>query len=79
VLNQIPAFAGERDLNSARETDVEMQKYSFRRMKNRFGFISYNELAALYETAIPHKDPQKGLLMKFQLGLQKTRIKTRME
>jgi hypothetical protein len=33
--------------------DIEMQKYPFRGMKERFGFISYYELSAIYETAIP--------------------------
>jgi hypothetical protein len=41
---------------------IEMQKYPFRRMKNRFGFISYDELAALYETAIPFHELKNKLL-----------------
>jgi hypothetical protein len=105
LLKEIPAFAGERDLNSAREIDaiwfgddenpkycfeiehttdivhglnrltqlqhlrvkfiiaasedrrtkfeIEMTKYPYRRMKEWFGFISYDELAALYETSVP--------------------------
>jgi hypothetical protein len=39
-----------------------MQKYPFRRMKDRFGFISYNELAALYETAVPFHELKRKLL-----------------
>ena len=114
LLKQIPAFAGERDLISAREIDVlwfgddenpklcfevehttdivhglnrlaqlqhlyskffivatedrrgkfniEMQKYPFRGMKDRFGFISYNELTALYETALPFYELKTRLL-----------------
>ncbi|MEM2964183.1 MAG: hypothetical protein QXE22_01860 [Candidatus Bathyarchaeia archaeon] len=108
LLKEIPPFAGERDLNSAREIDViwfgedenpkycfevehtmdilrslnrlaqlqhiyakffiiapeerrpkfevEMQKYPYRRMRDRYRFVSYNELASLFETAQPfHK------------------------
>jgi hypothetical protein len=114
LLKQIPAFAGERDLISAREIDViwfgedenpklcfevehttdivhglnrlaqlqhlytkffivanedrrakfniEMQKYPFRAMKDRFGFISYDELAALYETSLPFYELKTRLL-----------------
>lgn len=114
LLNQIPAFAGERDLNSAKEIDViwfgddenpklcfevehstdivhglnrlaqlqhlyvkffivatedrrakfevEMQKYPFRRIKDRFGFISYDELAVLYEVTIPFYELKAKLL-----------------
>jgi len=105
LLNQIPSFAGERDLGSAREIDViwfgedenpkccfevehttdvvkglnrlaqlqhlnvkffivaeenkrskfeiEMQKYPYRRMRNRYIFVSYGELARLFEKAVP--------------------------
>lgn len=42
--------------------DIEMQKYPFRRMKERFGFISYDELSALYETAIPFYELKTRLL-----------------
>ncbi len=114
LLKQIPAFAGERDLNSAREIDViwfgddenpklcfevehttdivhglnrlaqlkhqyvkffivatedrrgkfeiEMQKYPYRTMKDRFGFISYDELAALFETTTPFHELKTKLL-----------------
>lgn len=114
ILKQIPAFAGERDLGSAREIDViwfgddenpklcfevehttdivhglnrlsqlqhlyvkffivafedrrakfnlEMEKYPFRRMKESFGFISYDELSALYETSIPFYELKIRLL-----------------
>ena len=114
LLKQIPAFAGEQDVNSARDIDViwfgddenpklcfevehstdivhglnrlaqlqhlyvkffivatedrrakfeiEMQKYPFRRMKDRFGFISYDELVALYETAVPFHELKSKLL-----------------
>ncbi len=101
LLREIPPFAGDRDLNSAREIDViwfgddenpkycfevehtmditrslnrlaqlqhiyakfyivappgrlskfeiEMQKYPYRRMHDRYRFISYNQLASLVE------------------------------
>jgi hypothetical protein len=103
LLKEIPPFAGERDLNSAREIDViwfgedenpkycfevehttdilrslnrlaqlqhinakffivapeerrskfeiEMQKYPYRRMRDRYRFISYDDLASLFEVA----------------------------
>ena len=109
-----PAFAGERDLNSAREIDViwfgddenpkycfeiehttdivhglnrltqlqhlrvkfmivasedrrakfeiEMSKHSYRRMKDWFGFISYDELAELYERSVPFHELKTKLL-----------------
>ena len=114
LLKEIPAFAGERDLNSAREIDViwfgddenpkycfevehttdivhglnrltqlqhlrvkfiivasedrrtkfeiEMKKYPYRRMKDWFGFISYDELVALYETSVPFHELKTKLL-----------------
>lgn len=114
LLKDIPAFAGERDLNSARNIDViwfgddenpklcfevehttditgglnrlsqlqhlrakyfivaneerrnkfeiEMQKFPFRRMKEYFGFISYDELAAFYETTLPFHELKVKLL-----------------
>ncbi len=114
LLKEIPAFAGERDLNSARNIDViwfgddenpklcfevehttdivnglnrlaqikhlyvkffivadedkrskfesEMRKYPFRTMKERFGFISYDELAALYRATIPFYELRTKLL-----------------
>ena len=114
LLKEIPAFAGERDLNSAIEIDViwfgddenpkycfeveyttdivhglnrltqlqhlrvkfiiiasedrrtkfeiEMTKYPYRRMKDWFGFISYDELAALYETSVPFHELKTKLL-----------------
>jgi hypothetical protein len=115
LLEQIPAFAGERDLVSARMIDViwfgddenpklcfevehstdivhglnrlaqlqhlyvnffiiasedrrnkfenEMKKYPFRGMKDRFGFISYDELVQLYSAALPFY-ALKGKLLK---------------
>jgi hypothetical protein len=114
ILKQIPAFAGKRDLGSAREIDViwfgddenpklcfevehttdivhgltglsqlqhlyvkffivafedrrakfnlEMEKFPLRGMKERFGFISYDELSALYETSIPFYELKIRLL-----------------
>lgn len=114
LLKEIPSFAGERDLNSAREIDViwfgedenpkycfevehtmdilrslnrlaqlqqiyskffivapqermskfeiEMQKYPFRRMRDRYKFISYNQLASLFEAASPFHELRVKLL-----------------
>jgi hypothetical protein len=114
LLKHIPPFAGERDLNSAREIDViwfgedenpklcfevehtmdigralnrlaqlqhlyvkffvvapkekrtkfeiEMQKYPYRRMKDRYRFISYDELASLFETTEPFYQLKTKLL-----------------
>jgi hypothetical protein len=42
--------------------EIEMQKYLFRRMKDRFGFSSYDELVALYETAVPFHELKSKLL-----------------
>lgn len=118
LLQDIPGFAGERDLNSARNIDViwfgddenpklcfevehttditgglnrlsqlqhlrakyfivaneerrnkfeiEMQKFPFRRMKDYFGFISYDELAAFYETTLPFYELRVKLLKEEQ-------------
>jgi len=114
LLKEIPPFAGERDLNSAREIDViwfgedenpkycfevehtmdilrslnrlaqlqhiyakffivfpeerrskfeiEMQKYPYRRMRDRYRFISYDELTSLFETAQPFHELKTKLL-----------------
>jgi hypothetical protein len=114
LLKEIPPFAGERDLNSAREIDViwfgedenpkycfevehtmdilrslnrlaqlqhiyakffivapeerrskfeiEMQKYPYRRMHDRYRFISYDELASLFEVAQPFHELKTKLL-----------------
>jgi len=114
LLKEIPPFAGERDLNSAREIDViwfgedenpkycfevehtmdilrslnrlaqlqhiyakffivapeerrskfeiEMQKYPYRRMRDRYRFISYDELASLFETTQPFHELKTKLL-----------------
>ncbi len=114
LLKEIPPFAGERDLNSAREIDViwfsedenpkycfevehtmdilrslnrlaqlqhiyakffivapeerrskfeiEMQKYPYRKMRDRYRFISYDELASLFETARPFHELKTKLL-----------------
>jgi hypothetical protein len=42
--------------------NIEMQKNPFRRMKERFRFMSYDELSALYETAIPFYELKTRLL-----------------
>lgn len=114
MLKEIPSFAGERDINSAREIDViwfdegenprycfevehsmdilrslnrllqlehfhvkfivvgpeekrskfeiEMSKFPFRRMKDRYKFVSYEELAALFEVALPFREMKDKLL-----------------
>jgi hypothetical protein len=41
---------------------IEMQKYPFRSMKDRFGFISYDELTALYKAAMPFYELKTRLL-----------------
>jgi hypothetical protein len=114
VLREIPGFAGDRELNSAREVDViwfdssenpkmcfevedtsdvlrslnrlyqlehfnvrffivapddrrskfetEMQKFPFRKMRQRYGFVSYDEPASLFETAVPFHELKTKLL-----------------
>jgi hypothetical protein len=114
LFKEIPPFAGERDLNSAREIDViwfgedenpkycfevehtmdisrslnrlvqlqhiyakffivapeerrskfeiEMQKYPYRRMRDRYRFISYDELASLFEATEPFYQLKTKLL-----------------
>jgi hypothetical protein len=114
LVNEIPGFTGERDLNSAREIDViwfgddenpklcfevehstdivhglnrlsqfqhlyvkffivavedrrrkfesEMRKFPFRRMKDRFFFISYDDLASFHIAAVPFYELRTRLL-----------------
>jgi len=114
ILKEIPPFAGERDIGSAREIDViwfgedenpkycfevehtmdiirslnrlaqlqhlyvkflivapeerrskfevEMEKYPYRRMRDRYGFISYDELASFVEVATPFHELKAKLL-----------------
>lgn len=114
ILKEIPPFAGERDIGSAKEIDViwfgedenpkycfevehttdivrglnrlaqlqhlyvkffivapeerrskfesEMEKYPYRRMRDRYRFISYDELASLVEIAIPFHELKTKLL-----------------
>jgi len=114
MLKQIPAFAGDRDIGSAREIDViwfgedenpefcfevehtmdivrslnrlaqlqhlhvkffivapeerrskfesEMGKYPYRRMRNRYRFISYDELASFIQAATPFYELKVKLL-----------------
>ena len=114
ILKEIPPFAGERDIGSAREIDViwfgedenpkycfeveqsmdivrslnrlaqlqhlhvkffivapeerrskfeaEMEKYPYRRMRDRYGFISYDELASFVEVATPFYELKARLL-----------------
>ena len=42
--------------------ELEMQKYPFRIMKDRFCFISYDELSALYESVVPSHELKSKLL-----------------
>jgi len=114
ILKEIPPFAGERDIGSAREIDViwfgedenpkycfevehtmdivrslnrlaqlqhlyvkffivapeerrskfeaEMEKYPYRRMRDRYRFISYDELASFVEVATPFHELKAKLL-----------------
>lgn len=114
TLKEIPPFAGERDLNSAREIDVmwfgddenpkmcfevehstdivhglnrlaqlkhlyvnffivasedrrkkfqiEMNKFPYRSMRERYRFISYGELKQLFELALPFEQMKNKLL-----------------
>jgi len=114
ILKEIPPFAGERDIGSAREIDViwfgedenpkycfevehtmdivrslnrltqlqhlnvkflivapeerrskfeaEMEKYPYRRMRDRYRFISYDELASFVEVVTPFHELKTRLL-----------------
>jgi len=114
ILKEIPPFAGERDIGSAREIDIiwfgedenpeycfevehtmdivrslnrlaqlqhlyvkffivapeerrskfeaEMEKYPYRRMRDRYRFISYDELASFVEVATPFHEMKAKLL-----------------
>ena len=114
ILKEIPPFAGERDIGSAREIDViwfgedenpkycfevehtmdivrslnrlaqlqhlyvkffivapeerrskfevEMEKYPYRRMRDRYRFISYDELTSFVEIATPFHELKAKLL-----------------
>lgn len=42
--------------------EIEMQRFPYRRMKEDFGFISYDELAAFYETTLPYHELRVKLL-----------------
>jgi len=41
---------------------MEVEKYPYRKMKDRYGFISYDELASFFEASVPFHEMKVKLL-----------------